>query len=246
MPRCVVPAVADQHALVVADLVGDAGIAARGRPRSAGRALAARERRRQPAARVDVAEQHPGDRRAAAAAGVPGLDDAPDLVAPGRQHRAGGLEHDDRAVVGGGHALDQLVALQAGRRRRSRAPGTACRSPRPPCRRRPRPRRPPRAPPRPRGRDRRRRRSAPRRPEPARVAIPWRGGDQRVGLDVRRAAAVLVGVAVGADHRQRLQPRRVERQRAAVVLQQHDARLGQATRLAARAPVRSMRDSSSA
>ena len=107
----VVPAVADQRPLGVVDHVLHARIAAR----AAGRrqvARPARERRRQAAARVDVAEQHPRDRRAAAAARVPGLEDALDAAAPGRQHRAGRLQHDDRARVGRGDARDQRVALQ--------------------------------------------------------------------------------------------------------------------------------------
>src|SRR5207249_11847295 len=42
---------------------------------------------------------------------VPGLDQPADRVAPRRQHRPAGLEHDDRVGVGGRDLLDQAVLV---------------------------------------------------------------------------------------------------------------------------------------
>ena len=107
----VVPAVSHQHALLVAHHLAHAGIGlevARGRQVG----LALRERDRQPPAGV-VAEQHAPDGGAALQARIPGLQQRRHLRPPRGQHRAAGLQHHHRALVGAGHALDQRVAVEA-------------------------------------------------------------------------------------------------------------------------------------
>jgi hypothetical protein len=105
----VVPAVADQDALVVA------GVAVGARPAlgTGDRALVRRGREgdRQPAARVGVAEQDRGQRLAELLPGQPGLHYRPHLVEPGHQDRAAGVEHDHGAGVGGGDGDGQPVLV---------------------------------------------------------------------------------------------------------------------------------------
>ena len=109
----VVPPGADQHAFLVRLVLQDTGILLE----IAGRGDVfgmRRKRRRQPAAGIDVAEQHAGDRGSALLPGVPGLEQRGDFVPPGREHRCAGLEHDDRVRVCPSDLVDQLV-LQAER-----------------------------------------------------------------------------------------------------------------------------------
>src|SRR3954451_21617855 len=116
LPAGVVVAVADEQALAVASEVFDAGEAPRARHRSLG--VTARERHGQPAGGVDVAEEDAGDGLAVLLARVPGLQDGAYVVAPRREGRPAGVEHDDGPRVGGGDGLDErvLVAGQLERR----------------------------------------------------------------------------------------------------------------------------------
>ena len=62
---------------------------------------------------VDVAGEDVGERLGAADAGIPGLDDAGDLVDPGHGGGAAGFEHDDGFGVGGGDGFNERVLLVA-------------------------------------------------------------------------------------------------------------------------------------
>ena len=108
----VVPAVPDEDALVVAGVAVGAGPAL-----GAGDGAlvgGGRERDRQPAARVGVAEHDRGHRLAELLPGMPCLEHRSHLVEPGHQHRAAGVEDHDGAGVGGRDGGDELV-LVAGR-----------------------------------------------------------------------------------------------------------------------------------
>ena len=132
-----VAAVTDGGALVVAErTVGGHDLPGRSRP------VGGRERRHQPAGRLDLAQQRGGHGVPGLLARQPGPDDGVDLIGPGHQHRGGGVDHDHgpRGRLGHG-AAPARPGRRAGRwstcrRPRSPAPRSARR---PPRRRRPRP-----------------------------------------------------------------------------------------------------------
>ena len=83
--------------------------------------LARRPRRRQPAARLGVAEQDVGERGAELLAAEPGEQHGRDVVAPRQEHGRAGVDDDDRARVGRGDAPHELVLARRGARGRARS-----------------------------------------------------------------------------------------------------------------------------
>nr|GEU28380.1 hypothetical protein [Tanacetum cinerariifolium] len=112
------PLVADGRALVVIDgkahlLVFRIAI----EPGTGQLAFRGREGRGQVAGRIDFAEQHAGNRLAAARTGIPRLQHGRAAVHPRHQHGARRLEHHHGFRIGGGHRIDQRI-LVVGQRQR--------------------------------------------------------------------------------------------------------------------------------
>ena len=103
-PLAVVAPIADQQSLGVREraIVGLGSI-----HRCVG--LGARDRDREPPARLGVAAQDVRQRFAERLAGQPRLDDSRHVVDPGHDHRHPRVQHDDCARVGGRDPADQLV-----------------------------------------------------------------------------------------------------------------------------------------
>jgi hypothetical protein len=101
-PVAIVGAVADEQALVV----GQHAVGGLGRGQAV---LRRRPGRRQTAARLDVAEQHVGQRVAVILAAEPGQQDRRCLLGPGQQDRGTGVHHHHSPGVGRDDLADQLV-----------------------------------------------------------------------------------------------------------------------------------------
>ena len=106
----VVPAVADEQALAVADVRE----LAREVEERRGVLEAQRDRLGELRRRVDLAEQHVGGRAAAGLAEQPGLEDRGHAVGEGQRDDAAVREHDDGVRVGREHRVEQreLVGRQ--------------------------------------------------------------------------------------------------------------------------------------
>ena len=103
----VIPAISDVEALGVEHLAADA----RELRRRRGRYLrqAGGERHRQVPARVHLAEQDVGQRRAVRLPRVPGVDYRCHVAQPRHRDRRAGIDHDHRVPIGRRHRGDQFV-----------------------------------------------------------------------------------------------------------------------------------------